>query len=136
MQGFGSLPLMHQPGEHWMYNTGIHVVGVLLERAGGMSLESVLRQLVLEPLGMVDTAFSVTPDRLDRLTTAYAPDPDSGALEVLDGVEDSYWRRPLAFPMPPGGWCPPSTTFGPSSRWWSAAACSRGGASCRWTQCG
>lgn len=93
---------MHQPGEHWMYNTGIHVVGVLLERAVGMPLERVLRRLIFEPLGMVDTSFSVTPDQLDRLTTAYTPDPDSGPLEVLDGVEDSYWRRPLAFPNAAG----------------------------------
>jgi CubicO group peptidase (beta-lactamase class C family) len=102
IQRFGSLPLMHQPGEHWMYNTGIHVVGVLLERAVGMPLERVLQRLIFEPLGMVDTSFTVTPDRLDRLTTAYMPDPDSGAVEVLDGVEDSYWRRPLAFPNAAG----------------------------------
>ena len=67
-----------------------------------MPLEGVLQRLIFDPLGMVDTSFRVTPDRLDRLTTAYAPDPESGALEVLDGIEDSYWSRPLAFPNAAG----------------------------------
>ena len=35
MRRFGTLPLLAQPGTAWMYNTGIHVAGVLLERATG-----------------------------------------------------------------------------------------------------
>jgi CubicO group peptidase (beta-lactamase class C family) len=36
MRHFGALPLMHQPGEQWMYNTGAQVLGVLLlQRATG-----------------------------------------------------------------------------------------------------
>ena len=42
------------------------------------------------------------PERLDRFTTAYAPDPESGALHVLDGVEGSYWSVPPAFPHATG----------------------------------
>jgi CubicO group peptidase (beta-lactamase class C family) len=94
----GTLPLMHQPGDRWMYNTGAQVLGVLLERASGQPLEVLLRECLFEPLGMRDTGFSVRPDQRARLTTAYAPDPESGALSVLDGVEDSYWNAPPAMP--------------------------------------
>jgi CubicO group peptidase (beta-lactamase class C family) len=98
MRRLGTLPLMHQPGEQWMYNTGSQVLGVLLERAAGRPLEALLRERILEPLGMEDTGFSVSPAQRRRLTTAYAPDPESGVLSILDGVEDSYWSRPPAFP--------------------------------------
>jgi len=94
----GTLPLMHQPGEKWMYNTGSYVLGVLIARASGQPLETFFRQRIFEPLGMKDTGFSVPPAKLGRLATAYWPDAKSGALELHDGVEDSQWNRPPAFP--------------------------------------
>ena len=40
MRRFASLPLMHQPGERWMYDTGSDVLGVLVARAAGQDLET------------------------------------------------------------------------------------------------
>jgi CubicO group peptidase (beta-lactamase class C family) len=94
----GSLPLMYQPGEQWLYNTSGQVLGVLLARATGQDLESVLRERVFEPLGMVDTGFTVPADQLDRLTTAYSPDPDTGELFVVDDPAHSWWGTPTSFP--------------------------------------
>src|SRR6266516_3951335 len=59
MRRLGQLPLMHQPGEQWMYNTGSDVLGVLIARASGQPLETYLRERIFEPLSMRDTAFSV-----------------------------------------------------------------------------
>jgi CubicO group peptidase (beta-lactamase class C family) len=94
----GSLPLMYQPGERWLYNTSGQVLGVLLARAAGRPLESVLRDHVLEPLGMADTGFTVPAAQLGRFTTAYAPDPDTGELAVLDRPAGSWWAAPPRFP--------------------------------------
>jgi CubicO group peptidase (beta-lactamase class C family) len=44
----GSLPLIFQPGERWLYNIGAQVVGVLLARATGKDVETVLRERVLD----------------------------------------------------------------------------------------
>ncbi|HSS08808.1 MAG TPA: serine hydrolase domain-containing protein [Acidimicrobiales bacterium] len=98
IQRLGTLPLMYQPGERWLYDTGAQVLGVLIERAADKPLEAFLRERIFGPLGMDDTNFSVSPRQLGRLTTAYAPDPESGALGILDGVEGSYWNVPPAFP--------------------------------------
>jgi CubicO group peptidase (beta-lactamase class C family) len=97
MRRFATLPLICQPGEQWLYNTGIQVLGVLLERASGMSLEAFLKERIFEPLQMRDTGFSVPVSERGRQTTAYAPDPESGQLSVWDAVDDSYWSRPPAF---------------------------------------
>jgi CubicO group peptidase (beta-lactamase class C family) len=94
----GTLPLMHQPGAKWLYNIGSCVLGVLIARASGQSLETFLRQQIFEPLGMKDTAFSVPTAKLDRLCSAYRPNVKTGALELFDGVTDSQWIRSPAFP--------------------------------------
>jgi CubicO group peptidase (beta-lactamase class C family) len=103
MRRFATLPLMHQPGEKWVYPTGFSVLGVLLARATGQALETFLRERIFEPLGMKDTGFSVPAAKLDRLANCYAVNRDTGALEVYDGVADSEWGQPPAFPDAEGG---------------------------------
>ena len=99
----GQLPLMHQPGEMWMYNTGSDVLGVLIARASGQQLEAFLRERIFEPLGMKDTGFSVPGHKLDRLATSYWTNFVSGKIEVYDEAEGGQWSRPPAFPSGAGG---------------------------------
>ena len=101
MRRLGTLPLLHQPGERWMYHTGSDVLGVLIARASGQPLEAFLRDRIFDPLGMKDTGFSVPPAKLDRLATCYRVQPETKALEVYDEVGD--WSRPPAFPSGGGG---------------------------------
>lgn len=94
----GTLPLLAQPGERWIYDTPAAVLGVLLARASGQPLETLLRERIFGPLRMADTGFSVPPGRLQRLVPAYDTDPGTGEPVLYDGVEDSWWSRPPAFP--------------------------------------
>src|SRR6266700_8169801 len=103
MRRLGQLPLMHQPGERWMYNTGSDVLGVLIARASGQPLEAFLRERIFEPLGMKDTGFSVPSHKLDRLATSYWTNFVSGKIEVYDDAKGSQWSRPPAFPSGAGG---------------------------------
>jgi CubicO group peptidase (beta-lactamase class C family) len=92
LAGLGTLPLLAQPGERWLYNTGASVLGVLVARAAGQPFAEVLQDRIFEPLGMRDTAFSTS--RTDQLATAYAPTSDG--LSVWDEPE-GRWSRPPAF---------------------------------------
>jgi CubicO group peptidase (beta-lactamase class C family) len=94
----GTLPLMHQPGEQWMYNTGSDVLGVLIARVSGQTLEAFFRERIFDPLGMQDTGFSVSAPKLDRLGTSYWTNPETGALDLYDEAEGGQWSRPPAFP--------------------------------------
>jgi CubicO group peptidase (beta-lactamase class C family) len=98
MAGLGSLPLMYQPGDQWLYNSSAQVLGVLLARATGKDIETVMRERIFEPLAMPDTGFTVPADRLSRLTTAYTSDPETGEISVLDDPTDSWWSTPPSFP--------------------------------------
>ncbi len=93
---FATLPLLDQPGAAWRYNTGAHVLGVLLERVTGQPLEEFLRARLFEPLGMKDTSFSVPAASQQRFTTAYAPDGTTGALALLDPPTAGWWNEPPA----------------------------------------
>jgi CubicO group peptidase (beta-lactamase class C family) len=94
----GSLPLLYQPGERWLYNTSVQVLGVLLARAAGKTLEDVMCERIFEPLGMVDSGFTVPGEGLSRLTTFYLPDRETGELSVVDAPSDSWWSRSPRFP--------------------------------------
>jgi CubicO group peptidase (beta-lactamase class C family) len=88
----GSLPLLAQPGERWLYSTGAQVLGVLCLRAAGVArLEEVLRSRLFDPLGMTQTSARPTPRRCG------IPRRAAG----LDRRHSKTARR---------GCCPPSTT--------------------------
>jgi CubicO group peptidase (beta-lactamase class C family) len=99
----GQLPLMYQPGERWMYNTGSDVLSVLIARASGQDLPTFLHERLFEPLGMQDTGFSVPQTALDRFGNCYWNDSFSGKMVIFDKAEGGQWNHPPAFPSGAGG---------------------------------
>lgn len=97
LRRLGELPLAYQPGEAWLYHTGIAVTGVLVARAAGRPFEQFLHERVFEPLGMDDTGFHVPPEKLDRFTTLYSGER-AGTLTVADPAEGGKWTSTPAFP--------------------------------------
>ena len=101
MRQLGALPLAHQPGTRWLYNTGSDILGVLIARVTGQPFGDFLHERIFAPLGMTDTGFWVPPDAVDRLPPQYTRD-DSGELVVYD-PPDGQWVSPPAFPSGAGG---------------------------------
>jgi len=97
MKRLGTLPLVYQPGERWLYHTGSDVLGVLIARASGQSLEAFLQERLFAPLGMRDTGFHVPAAKLDRLASAYLMDPQKKALAFFDDAANSRWSKPPPF---------------------------------------
>ena len=93
MARLGELPLLAQPGDRWLYQTGSQVLGVLVSRLCAAPFEDVLRERVLSPLGMDDTGFH-TADTA-RLATAY--ERKDGQL-VINDPPDGQWSHAPAFP--------------------------------------
>ena len=65
------LPLQHDPGETWMYSPSPAVLGLVVEKISGMSLEEFLQRHIFVPLGMHDTSFAVPLDKQSRVITIY-----------------------------------------------------------------
>ncbi len=88
------LPLAAQPGERWVYGYGTDVLGCIIEKASGKSLEDFVRERITEPLRMNDTRFCLRGSEGGRLATVYAlengtlaraPDTPRGQGDYVDG---------------------------------------------------
>ena len=103
LQKLGSLPWMAQPGEQWMYHVSADVLGVLIARVSGQSLGTFMRERIFDPLGMKDTAFHVSSEKLDRLPACYFFNRQTNTLDVFDDVVNSAWRPEPPFESGGGG---------------------------------
>jgi CubicO group peptidase (beta-lactamase class C family) len=70
----GSLPLLFQPGERWMYGLNTDVLGYLVELWSGMSLEEFFAKRIFKPLGMNDTYFNLPAEKGSRLVNFFLED--------------------------------------------------------------
>ncbi len=77
------MPLMFEPGAIWAYSRATDLLGALVETVSGQTLGAFLQQNIFEPLGMVDTGFSVPPDKQHRIAEAFVHDPDGGTQMPL-----------------------------------------------------
>jgi CubicO group peptidase (beta-lactamase class C family) len=81
------LPLIDQPGASWYYGHSTEIIGRVIEIVSGRQLGEFLRERILEPLGMRDTAFFCPADKRARLAEPFARDPETGKPVQLVDVE-------------------------------------------------
>jgi CubicO group peptidase (beta-lactamase class C family) len=97
MRRYGSLPLVYQPGERWLYNAGSEILGVLIARVSGKTFGEFASERIFGPLGMKDTAFHAPKDKHHRYTTAYMYDSAARQLKVFDPPVTGRFSNPPAF---------------------------------------
>jgi CubicO group peptidase (beta-lactamase class C family) len=97
MKRYGSLPLVYQPGERWLYNSGTEILSVLIARVAGTTFGEFLRDRIFAPLGMADTAFSVPQAKRDRFATSYIRDHATQKLKVFDDPVTGKFSSPPVF---------------------------------------
>ena len=95
-QTIAALPLRFQPGTQWHYGMATDVVGRLVEVLSGQSLADFIDQHICQPLGMVDSAFHIDLQKLDRFATLYHVTPEN-PLAVYDEPTTSQYLPPVAF---------------------------------------
>lgn len=103
LKRLGSLPLMAQPAERWMYHVSGDVLGALIARASGQSLGAFLRERIFDPLGMKDTAFYVPAEKIDRLPGIYFLNFGTKQLDSFEDAANISWRSEPPFESAGGG---------------------------------
>lgn len=88
------LPLAHEPGAQMTYGVASDVMGLVIEKVTGQTLDVYLRENIFGPLGMDDTSFCVQPDDLGHLANLYAYDPGA-ALYLADAAATSVRTCPV-----------------------------------------
>jgi len=85
MERLATLPFDAQPGEAWVYGYNTDILGCVVERASGQTLDVFFRTRIFEPLGLRDTHFFVPADKRARLVTVYASEPDGSLVRAPEG---------------------------------------------------
>jgi CubicO group peptidase (beta-lactamase class C family) len=85
IERLGTLPFVAQPGEAWVYGYNTDVLGCVIERVAGQSLDKAIAARVTGPLGMSDTHFFVEANQRDRLAAVYASGADGRAVRAAEG---------------------------------------------------
>ncbi len=80
LKALGSISLANQPGTVWEYSIAVDVLGLLLERVAKKPLDQLLKEMLFDPLGMMDTAFWVPPQKVARLAEALDSDPQKAGM--------------------------------------------------------
>lgn len=98
------LPLVYQPGTRYEYGFSVDVIGRLIEVISGQPYEVYMKEQVLDPLGMTDTAFYVPEEKVSRFAQLYQASED-GTLKPVPVGEGLAWPflKPTAMPSPGGG---------------------------------
>jgi CubicO group peptidase (beta-lactamase class C family) len=90
------MPLLFSPGTAWNYSVSTDMCGYLVEVLSGQKFDEFLKERITAPLGMIDTAFSVPDDKLERFAANYSP-TDDGGIELQDDPETSNYRTSPKF---------------------------------------
>lgn len=80
------LPFDAQPGEAFVYGYNTDILGVVVEKASGLNLDTFFRERIFRPLKMVDTHFFLPPEKRNRLAVVYAPQPDGTVARAPEGA--------------------------------------------------
>ena len=90
----GKLPLEFSPGDAWNYSVSTDVLGAVVARLEGKTLDQVFADRIFKPLGMDDTFFQVPESKIDRLTDCYTFVPGKGKVMYDRGAESAWSRMP------------------------------------------
>lgn len=85
MDTIATLPFVRQPGDAWVYGYATDILGCVVERVSGMSLDEFFRTRITGPLRMTDTHFFVPIPKTDRLVAVYASDTSNRVRRAPDG---------------------------------------------------
>ena len=82
IQRIADLPLLFEPGEHYVYGMSYDVLGVVIELISGMRFDRYIKQYILDPLGMKDSYFILPEAQQYRLVTVYQPKAEGEGIEL------------------------------------------------------
>ena len=85
MERLGTLPFVAQPGDKYVYGYNTDILGCIVEKASGTSLDEYIRSHITGPLGMKDTHFFLPMEKRDRFAAVYGSDADGKAVRQPEG---------------------------------------------------
>jgi CubicO group peptidase (beta-lactamase class C family) len=95
-----TLPLKHEPGTVWTYGHSTDVLGRLVEVVAEQPFDFYVDEHILQPLGMVDSSFVITDEKLPRLAAVHSANRKGQITGVAPGRLLEYRKENM---VPKGG---------------------------------
>ena len=83
-------PFDFEPGTRYQYSLCLDVVGGIIELVSGMKLGEYMKENIFEPLGMDETSFGVTEEKLSRMATQYEFDPTGACAKEIPMAQNNF----------------------------------------------
>jgi CubicO group peptidase (beta-lactamase class C family) len=90
------LPLAHEPGTKFRYGISTDILGAVVEKVSGQTLDAFVEQRICKPLGMVDTGYDVPEEKMARLAKVYQR--KDGRFQPVEAVAGSFAEKGRGFP--------------------------------------
>lgn len=88
VRAMGSVPVMFEPGTHWLYGLGSEIVGAIIEVITGKSLRQNMKERLIDPLGLKNTATFLDDEMMNHLVTCYYITPDKKQEPLPASLDD------------------------------------------------
>lgn len=102
IQKLSKIPLLYQPGTRWQYSRSSDVLAYLVEVLSGRPFNVFIQEKIFKPLKMEDTDYSVSQEKLNRVSAVYGF-ADSIGIKVLTNPEINNVSAPVTFFSGNGG---------------------------------
>ncbi|GHU72090.1 serine hydrolase [Clostridia bacterium] len=96
-------PLAFHPGDHWMYGFSHDILGAIIEVVSGKRFGAYMKEAVLDPLGLSDTAFYCPPEKRGRLAEGYVHEKGKKPINAVPDRVGPADDAPPAFESGGGG---------------------------------
>ena len=90
VRALASDPFLFEPGSRYQYSLGLDVIGGLVELVSGMPLGDYFKANIFDPLGMTDTSFGMTEEKLSRMAAQYELDPATGRVSEIPKEQNVF----------------------------------------------
>lgn len=91
VEQIAQMPLMHQPGDRFSYGLSTNVIGALIEKISGLTLEVYLKKNIFDLLQMKGTYFYLPKNKASRLVDLYYKSSDTTLATVDPAVFDANY---------------------------------------------
>ena len=83
-------PFIFEPGSRYQYSLCLDVIGGLVELVSGMPLGDYFKANIFDPLGMRETSFGMTEEKLARMATQYELDASTGRVTEIPKEQNVF----------------------------------------------
>lgn len=82
VRAMAQVPVLFEPGTHWLYGFGSEITGAIVEVITGKSLRQVFKERIIDPLGLKDTGTYITDSNYHQVVKNYIKNEDGSFTKL------------------------------------------------------